>query len=124
MATPDQMKAHMLETFAQKMELTRQLLVHRRAVEVTYMGLRREPLDGQDRTAAEQTALRTAARTLTTWNGACAALTHALYDAMFEWMDAWYADMENELADMQGHFAMRWAEWIRDRILELSPPIT
>jgi len=43
---------------------------------------------------------------------------------MFEWMDAWYAHMENELADMEGHFAMRWVEWIRDRILELSPTLS
>ena len=123
MATPDDMKARMLETFAPKMELTRQLLVHRRAVEVTYMGLRREPLDGQDRTAAEQAALYTAARTLTTWNAACETVTHALYGAMMEWMDAYYANMENELADVEAHWEMRWAEWIRDRILELSPPI-
>jgi hypothetical protein len=40
-ATPDQMKARMLGTFALKMELARQLLVHQRAVEVTYMELRR-----------------------------------------------------------------------------------
>lgn len=124
MATPDDMKTRMVETFAPKLELTRQFLVHRRTVEVTYMELRRDPSHGEGRTAAEQTALYDAARTLTTWNSACAALTHALYDAMFEWMDQWYADMGNQLADMEGHFAMRWAEWIRDRILELSPPIT
>ena len=82
MATPDDMKTRMVETFAPKLELTRQFLVHRRTVEVTYMGLRREPLDGQDRTAAEQAALYTAARTLAAWNGACETVTHALYGAM------------------------------------------
>ena len=42
---------------------------------------------------------------------------------MMEWVDAFYGNMENELADMEAHWEMRWAEWIRDRILELSPPI-
>ena len=50
-------KTRMVETFAPKLELTRQFLVHRRTVEVTYMELRRDPSHGEVRTAAEQTAL-------------------------------------------------------------------
>ena len=123
MATPDDMKEHMLATFAPKMEFTRQLLLRRCAIEMRYISLRGEPLHAHSRTAAEQAALHTAARALATWNSACAAVTNALHEAMMEWMDEYYGNMENELADMEGHFAMRWAEWIRDRILELSPPI-
>ena len=71
-------------------------------------------------TEAERQAL---ASTLAMWNRACGATTHALFHDMYEWMDQRYADPRYVLRDMEGHFAMRWAEWIHDRVLELSPPM-
>ena len=106
-----------------KMELVRQLLLVRRSVEVRYLELRRGPTHGGTPTDAEEAAEAALASTLATWNRACGATTHALFHDMYEWMDQRYADPRYVLRDMEGHFAMRWAEWIHDRVLELSPPM-
>jgi hypothetical protein len=124
MASPDAMKALMLEAFATKMSAVRQILVCRRGVEVYLVQLRRDVPDGGAPTDAEVAAARVAMSRLTNWHAACDAATAALYHDMFEWMDEHYADPQFVLSDMDGHTAMRWAEWIRDRIFELSPPVT
>jgi len=124
MTSPDAMKTLILEAFAAKMDAVRQLLVCRRGVEVHLVQLRREVADGATPTAAQTAAARVALSRLAMWNAAGEAATAALYHDMFEWMDEQYADLDFVLTDMEGHSAMRWAEWIRARILELSPPLT
>ena len=124
MTSPDAMKTLMLEAFAAKMDAVRQLLVCRRGVEVHLVQLRREVADGATPTDAQTAAARVALSRLAMWNAAGEAATAALYHDMFEWMDEMYADLEFVLTDMEGHSAMRWAEWIRERILELSAPLT
>ena len=123
MASADDMKAEMMRVYQPKMEVVRQLLLVRRTAEVQYMELRRAPTHSGPRTEAEQVMEEALTSTLAMWNRACNATTYALFHDMYEWMDQRYADPSRELRDMDGHFGMRWAEWIRERIVELSPPI-
>ena len=121
MASPDDMKGEVLQQYATKMEVVRQLLLVRRSVEVRYLELRRAPTHGGTPTDADKAAEVALASTLAMWNRACGATTHALFHDMYEWMDQRYADPRYVLRDMEGHFAMRWAEWIHERVLELLP---
>ena len=123
MASPDEMKQEMMRVYEPKMELVRQLLLVRRSVEVRYLELRRGPAHGGTPTDAEKVAEAALAITSAMWNRACGATTHALFHDMYEWMDQRYADPRYVLRDMEGHFATRWAEWIHERVLELSPPM-
>ena len=123
MASADHIKEEMLRVFGPKMAAVRQLLLVRRSVEVQYLELRRAPTHSGPRTEAEQAMETALTSTLAMWNRACGAAAHALFHDMNEWMDQRYADPSRELRDMEGHFGMRWAEWIHERVLELSPPM-